>query len=65
MVGEYSVSLFGVFGYTSIDAHMAWRATPEGRRASEQAKRGTTMPATTIPGVDAETGYFHVHFQEG
>lgn len=65
MEGEHSVSLFGVFGYASIDAHMAWRATPEGRRAGKEAKLGSTKPATTIPGVDAETGYFHVHFQEG
>jgi hypothetical protein len=44
---------------------MTWRATPEGRRAIEQTKQGSTRPATAIPGVDAETGYFHVHFQEG
>lgn len=61
--GANSVSLYGVFGYDSIAVHMAWRETPEGKGHGESD--GTTLPATVVPGIDKETGYFHVHFQEG
>lgn len=27
--GEEPISLYGVFGYPSIEAHMKWRETPE------------------------------------
>lgn len=64
------VSLYGVFGYASIDVHMKWRETQEGTKAREadesmEKKNIILLPATTVPGIDAETGYFHVKFREG
>jgi hypothetical protein len=61
--GADSVSLYGVFGYASIDVHMQWRETPEGKKHGEPSK--TVRPATIVPGIDANTGYFHVKFREG
>lgn len=64
------VSLYGVFGYASIDVHMKWRETQEGTKAREadesmEKKNIILLPASTVPGIDAETGYFHVKFREG
>ena len=62
--------LHGLFGYASIDAHMAWRATPEHARAGEifadLERRGVSLEAAgEVPGVGRETGYFHVRFRRG
>ena len=64
MTGNNSVSLFGIFGYDSIEVHMAWRETPEAKGHGEQGDGGE-LPATAVPGIDASTGYFHVKFHEG
>ena len=61
--GADPASLYGVFGYASIDVHMKWRETPEGIRAG-QAAAESMRPATVVPGIDPSTGYFHVKFQE-
>jgi hypothetical protein len=60
---DNSTFLYGVFGYVSIDVHMKWRETPEAQRAGKAAFE-SMKPATVIPGVSGDTGYFHVHFQE-
>ena len=60
-------ALCGVFGYASIDDHMKWRETPEGKefgRVDDDPKNRLTVPATSVPGIDPDTGYFHVHFHE-
>ncbi|RDW80127.1 hypothetical protein BP6252_04765 [Coleophoma cylindrospora] len=62
--GPDSISLAGFFGYDSIDVHMQWRETPEGIAAREGGD-DSVRPATIVPGIDAETGYFHVKFREG
>jgi gamma-glutamyltranspeptidase len=59
-----AVSLFGVFGYASLAVHTAWRETPEGKKAGEEAERNM-KPAVGVPGIVEGRGYFHVHFQEG
>jgi hypothetical protein len=61
--GADSVSLYGVFGYASIDVHMRWRETPEGIEAGKPNPK--VRPATVVPGIDPDTGYFHVKFHEG
>jgi hypothetical protein len=64
VTGADSMDLFGVFGYASIDVHMTWRETPEGKKAGEESAAKMT-PATIVPGIDPKTGYFHVRFREG
>ena len=68
--GSDPISLFGVFGYASIDVHMKWRETPEGIRAAATVEKDEDtnldfLVATIVPGVDPSTGYFHVIFHEG
>jgi hypothetical protein len=70
--GKESICLYGVFGYTSIEAHMEWRETPECRKARgvdepEESQDKTMWPATSVPGIpaDPDASYFHVKFQEG
>lgn len=61
--GSDSVCVYGVFGYAGINVHMKWRETPEAKKYGEPSD--TVRPATVVPGIDPETGYFHVNFQEG
>lgn len=63
VTGADSVSLYGVFGYASIEVHMQWRETPEGKKHGESST--TILPAAVVPGIDPSTGYFHVKFREG
>lgn len=60
--GPQSVSLYGVFGYKSVEDHMTWRETPEAIRHGKPSK--TILPATIVPGIDQSLGYFHVKFHE-
>lgn len=61
--------LCGIFGYASIDVHMKWREQPEHEKASEifaeLEKRNLILRPADVPGIDPETGYFHVHFHQG
>jgi hypothetical protein len=43
---------------------MKWRETPEAKKAGGNFGQ-EVWPATEVHGIDPETGYFHVHFQEG
>lgn len=63
VTGANAISLYGVFGYASIDVHMKWMETPEGRGAGEASKKNL-RPGVEVPGVDSGTGYFHVEFFE-
>ena len=63
VTGTDAISLYGVFGYASIDVHEKWMETPEGRRDGEASKKNL-KPGIEVPGVDPETGYFHVEFFE-
>lgn len=58
--------LHGVFGYASIDVHMRWREHPEHSKAvdafAKLHREGVVIECANIPGIDPETGYFHVHF---
>ncbi|MCJ1474094.1 hypothetical protein MMC13_002752 [Lambiella insularis] len=68
--GADSICLYGVFGYASIDVHLKWRETPEAKKAAAtdegmERRNLTFEPATVVPGLDPDTGYFHVKFREG
>jgi hypothetical protein len=63
VTGADAVSLYGVFGYASIDVHEKWMETPEGRRAGEVSKKNL-RPGVEVSGVDPGTGYVHVGFFE-
>jgi hypothetical protein len=63
VTGADAISLYGVFGYASIDVHEKWMETPEGRRAGEASKKNL-RPGVEVPGVDPGIGYFHVEFYE-
>jgi hypothetical protein len=59
--------LVGIYGYASISVHMAWRETSEHAQAGEifgELKRHGIVvePETSVYGIDANTGYFHVKF---
>lgn len=66
--GEWSV---GVFGYGSIQDHMDWRKHPEHPMQKSKATRvedggagDPSMVPAEVPGIDRETGYFHVESKE-
>ncbi len=61
--------LCGVFGYESIEDHMKWREHPEHDKPVEVfedlKKRNLTVKSVNVPGIDPDTGYFHVKFSAG
>jgi hypothetical protein len=63
VTGANAISLYGVFGYASIDVHEKWMETLEGKRAGEASKKNLRH-GVEVPGVDPRTGYFHVEFFE-
>jgi hypothetical protein len=63
VTGADAISLYGMFGYASIDVHEKWMETADGRRAGEASKKNL-RPGVEFPGVDPGTGYFHVEFFE-
>ena len=59
--------LCGLFGYAGIDVHMRWRETPEHAQVIEafvaMSGKGLSLEVAALPGVDVETGWFHVRFR--
>ncbi|KUJ10750.1 uncharacterized protein LY89DRAFT_689384 [Mollisia scopiformis] len=59
--------LHGVYGWQDIEAHMRWREMPEIQAPvkvfMEAGKKGLALvPAVEVPGINKETGWFHVRF---
>ena len=61
--------LAGVFGYPSIEHHMQWRQHSEHDKIKENSEdpknEHMKSVAAKVPGIDPDTGYFHVKFQKG